>query len=63
MQLVEDTMNHYVDKLDGAYIDKKETSIIFNFAETDSQFGYMITMELVKRIDIFISHGYPIQKV
>lgn len=29
-------MNHYADKLDGAYIDKKETSIIFNFAETDS---------------------------
>jgi trehalose-6-phosphatase len=50
MQLVEDTMNHYVDKLDGAYIDKKETSIIFNFSETDSQFGYMITIELTKRI-------------
>ena len=35
MEIVEELMAHYVDKTDGACIEKKECSIVFDFADTD----------------------------
>lgn len=56
-------MNHYLDKTDGAQIEKKESTIVFDFTDADSMFGHMIAKELAKHIDILIRNGYPIQKV
>ena len=63
MQIVEEVMNHYLDKLDGAFIEKKESTIVFDYTDADIQFGYMIANELGKHIEILISNGYPVQKV
>lgn len=60
MQLVEDLMNHYVDKTDGSFMERKESTIVFDFTDADSQFGTMIAQELAKHLDILKSNGYPI---
>jgi trehalose-6-phosphatase len=36
MQLVEELMSHYLDKTDGAFIDKKESTIVFDYTDADS---------------------------
>lgn len=36
MQHVEDLMNHYVDKTDGAFMERKESTIVFDFTDADS---------------------------
>lgn len=63
MGIVEELMTHYVDKTDGSSIEKKESSIAFDFTYADNQFAHIIARELSKHIDILISNGYPIQKV
>ena len=60
MSIVEELMSHYVDKTDGAFIEKKESTIVFDFEDVDSMFGHMIAKELGKHIDIMIHNGYPI---
>lgn len=35
-------MNDYVDKTDGSFMDKKESTIVFDFTDADPQFGHMI---------------------
>ncbi len=45
-------MNLYVDKLDGSYIDRRESSVVFNFSEcSDYQFGHMVARELFKELE------------
>ena len=56
-------MNHYVDKTDGSYIEKKESTIVFDFADAETLFAHMIVKELGKDVDKMIANGYPIQKV
>jgi trehalose-6-phosphatase len=41
-------MNHYVDKTDGASIERKESSIVFHYGEADPQFSNIIVRELAK---------------
>lgn len=36
MSLVEELMIHYVDKTDGAFVEKKESTIVFDYTEADS---------------------------
>ena len=63
MEIIKEMMNHYVDKTDGASIEKKESSIVFHYGEADPQFSNIIVRELAKQIDIMISNGHWIQKV
>lgn len=56
-------MNHYVDKTDGSFILRKESAIVFDFTDSDNQFGHMIARELSKHIDKLAKKGFPLQKV
>lgn len=45
-------MSSYVDKLDGSYIERRESSVVFNFTEcSDHQFGHMVARELFKELE------------
>jgi len=35
MQIVEELIDHYVDKTDGSFMEKKESSIVFDFTDAD----------------------------
>ena len=63
MTPVLEMMTHYVDKTDGACIERKEMSLVFDFSDADPQFAHIIVKELGKHIDIMIANGSPIQKV
>jgi trehalose-6-phosphatase len=42
MSTIEELMNHYLEKTDGAFIEKKESTIVFDFADAENLFGQMI---------------------
>ena len=54
MTIVEGIMNLYIDKTDGASIEKKESTIVFDFSNSDNMFGHMIAIELGKHLDMLI---------
>ena len=54
MDDIEILMNHYVDKTDGSFIEKKESTIVFDFSDAETLFAHMIIKELGKDIDILI---------
>ena len=54
MGIVEELMNQYVDKTDGAYIERKESTLVFDFSDSDHQFGHLIAKDLSKYIDKLI---------
>lgn len=63
MSVVENLISMYVSKVDGAFMEKKESTIIFDFTDADNQYGYMIAKELGKHIDLEVNGKFHIQKV
>ncbi|CDW83346.1 trehalose-6-phosohate synthase [Stylonychia lemnae] len=63
MNLVEKLMDHYVDQTDGAFVERRDSSIVFDFSDADRQFSHMIVQELGQHIDQLIGQQYQITKV
>jgi trehalose 6-phosphate synthase/phosphatase len=49
-------MNGYVNKTEGSYIEVKESSIIWNYKNTDLEFGQMQAKELNQYISNVFEH-------
>jgi trehalose-phosphatase len=57
-------MGMYVERLDGSCIDRRESSVVFDFSDcSDNQYGHMIAKELYKHIETLIANGFQIQRV
>jgi len=56
-------MAHYVDKVDGACIESKESTVVWDYQEADLDFGHRISLQLSKHLQQLIQKGYPIQLV
>jgi len=49
-------MDGYKDKTDGSYIEEKESTIIWNYKNTDLDFGVMQAKELVHSLHNLFKH-------
>ena len=53
-------MNRYVDKTEGSYIEEKESTIMWNYKNTDLEFGQMQARELNQQLaNLF--NNFPIE--
>jgi trehalose 6-phosphate synthase/phosphatase len=52
---VRDIMNSYASKTDGSFIEDRESMIIWNFKDSDPEFGSWQSKELRNHIETFFS--------
>jgi len=56
-------MNSFLEKTDGAFVETKESSIVFDYADAEKMFGSMIAKELAKNIESSVGIHYPLNLV
>lgn len=62
MESVKDIMQSYTEKTDGAFIEEKESMIVWNYRDTDQEFGNWQAKEMASHLDHVFCH-LPIEIV
>ena len=62
IETVKDIMKSYTEKTDGAFIEEKESMIVWNYKDTDPEFGSWQAKELTSHMEQLFSN-LPIEIV
>jgi trehalose-6-phosphatase len=62
MESVKDIMQSYTEKTDGAFIEEKESMIVWNYRDTDPEFGNWQAKEMTSHLEHVFCH-LPIEIV
>jgi len=59
IEMVRDIMKSYTEKTDGSYIEEKESMIVWNYKDTDPEFGNWQAKEITSALEHFF-YALPI---